>query len=158
MDVSSIIILFSILSSVNLFQAHNGLRLEYRGYGLRIDLMAFTAEELANAMVELVENSTYREAVQHASKVIRNRPMNARQLGGYWVDHVIRFGSQHMRSYAYDIPFYQYILLDVIAFLFVCVISLCILFTCCVYRLFFRKSTANIIVVKTRKNKSKKIN
>ena len=121
-------------------QQHNALRIKYRGYGLAVDLINFTPRELAEAINELVENSTYIQTVRHMSDIMRNRPMNARQLGGYWVDHVIKFGTAHMRSHAYDMPFYQYILLDVIVFVVSCLLISMLLFWFCIYRLCFKRS------------------
>lgn len=65
--------------------------------------------------------------------------MNAKKLAGrfrdrlvspidtavYWIEHIGKHGGgQHMRSLAIDMPFYQYFLLDVIAFYIFVLISL----------------------------------
>lgn len=43
----------------------------------------------------------------------------------YWVEHVARHkGALHMRSQAIDLPFYQYFLLDVIAFVLLVFLTL----------------------------------
>ena len=117
------------------FQNHNALRITYRGYGLRVGLANFTPTQLANAMNEIITNTTYKEAIQHASTIMRSRPLNARQLAGYWVDHVIKFGSKHMRSHAYDIPLYQFMLLDVIGFLILCSLIVSTILSLCVFKL-----------------------
>ena len=137
-----------------LLQFHNAERVVARGYGLKLNLMTFTAEDLAHAIKQLVDNSTYRKNIQHASKVMRSRPMNARQLGGYWVDHVIKYGSEHMRSSSYDMPLYQYLLLDVLAFLLLCLFFLIFIFTCCVYRLCFKTTPPRSKTVGNKKRRN----
>lgn len=43
----------------------------------------------------------------------------------YWIEYVIRHkGAPHLRTAAVDMPLYQYLLLDVIAFLLVIFISI----------------------------------
>lgn len=60
------------------------------------------------------------------SELYRNQPINPNEHAIYWAEHVIKHkGAKHLKSIAAKIPLYQYILLDVAAFLIaVLVISL----------------------------------
>lgn len=54
------------------------------------------------------------------SAKFRDRPLSPIDTAVYWVEHVARHkGAEHMRSPAINMPFYQYLLLDVISFLIV---------------------------------------
>jgi len=54
------------------------------------------------------------------SSIFHDRPMSALNTAVYWVEYVIRNkGAHHLRSAAVDLTWYQYYLLDVIAFLII---------------------------------------
>jgi glucuronosyltransferase len=53
--------------------------------------------------------------MKELSAVIRNQPQSALDRAVYWTEYVIRHkGAPHLRSVAADLPWYQYLLLDVI--------------------------------------------
>ena len=57
--------------------------------------------------------------MQKLSHRFKDRPITAAQSIKYWTEYIIRHkGAGHLRTAAADMPFYQYLLLDVI--LFVC--------------------------------------
>lgn len=46
-----------------------------------------------------------------------DQPMSGMDKAIWWIEYVLRHkGARHLRSAAADLPFYQYFLLDVIAF------------------------------------------
>jgi glucuronosyltransferase len=48
------------------------------------------------------------------SAVIRNQPQSALDRAVYWTEYVLRHnGAPHLRSVAADLPWYQYLLIDV---------------------------------------------
>lgn len=52
------------------------------------------------------------------SNIFHDRPISTLDKAVYWVEYVIRHkGAHHLRSPAVDLPWYQYYLLDVIAFI-----------------------------------------
>jgi glucuronosyltransferase len=54
------------------------------------------------------------------SRAFRDRPMSPLNTAIFWTEYVIRHGgAPHMRSAALELSWYQYLLLDVIAVLFV---------------------------------------
>ncbi|MBO8927591.1 hypothetical protein INP01_14215, partial [Staphylococcus aureus] len=60
------------------------------------------------------------ENVKRMSSIFHDRPMSALNTAVYWVEYVIRNkGAHHLRSAAVDLTWYQYYLLDVIAFLII---------------------------------------
>lgn len=65
------------------------------------------------------------------SSIFHDRPMSAIDTAVYWVEYVIRHkGAHHLHSPAVDLKWYQYYLLDIVAF-FTSVILLLILFFYC---------------------------
>lgn len=64
------------------------------------------------------------------SSIFQDRPMSALDTAVYWVEYVIRHnGAHHLRSSAVDLTWYQYYLLDLIAF----ILSIILLFSCVCY-------------------------
>jgi glucuronosyltransferase len=54
------------------------------------------------------------------SRAFRDRPITPLNTAIFWTEYVIRHrGAPHMRSAALELSWYQYLLLDVIAVLFV---------------------------------------
>jgi len=56
------------------------------------------------------------ENVKTASKIFKDRHMSPASLVVYWTEYVLRHkGAPHLTSYAMNLSWYQYYLLDVIA-------------------------------------------
>ena len=104
-------------------QPYNARRAEYKGYGLVADILNFTPEELVSKIKILIEDPSYREKIQKASKIYRDRPEPAVKRLGWWIEHVLKYGGQHLRSYALDMPWYQYLMLDILCFILVSITS-----------------------------------
>ena len=103
-------------------QPYNAQRVEYRGYGLKSDMHTFTAKELFEKINRVWNNKTFTENIKKASAIYRSDPMTPQQRAAYWIEHVIKHGDKHLRSYALEMPFYQYIMLDIVAFIAVIII------------------------------------
>ncbi|XP_065219660.1 UDP-glycosyltransferase UGT5-like [Planococcus citri] len=65
-----------------------------------------------------VLHSKYAMNMKKLSKIYKDRPMSAMDTAIYWIEYVIRHeGAHHLRTAAVNLPLYQYLLLDVVAFL-----------------------------------------
>ena len=58
----------------------------------------------------------YRNSALRQSAIFRDRPMAPADRAAFWVEHVIRHGGDYMQSPANEIAWYQYHMLDVLAF------------------------------------------
>ncbi len=99
-------------------QYHNAFRVVNHQYGLSFKFKDFTVQSLTDTIQELLANDRYKMSIEKASKILKSRPQNAREVAAYWIEHVLEFGGDHLRSAAIDMPWYQYYMLDVIMFLF----------------------------------------
>src|SRR6218665_1497 len=88
-----------------------------RGYGIKLNTFKFTSEELFEAIEEVLNNENYTKAIKKASEIFRDEPLNARQKAVHWIEHVIKYGANHLRSKALDLPLYQFLMLDVLGVL-----------------------------------------
>ena len=100
-------------------QSHNAHRVEVHGYGIKMDIRAFTADELVNNIHRVLDDESFKMATQKASAILKSRPMTAQDTAAYWVEHVLKFGGDHLRTSAMDMPLYQFLMLDIIIFVLV---------------------------------------
>ncbi len=42
--------------------------------------------------------------------------MTATERATYWIEHVLKYEGDHLHSYALDMPWYQYPMLDILFF------------------------------------------
>ncbi|KAF7270323.1 hypothetical protein GWI33_016722 [Rhynchophorus ferrugineus] len=98
-------------------QPLNAEALKAQGAGVILRLREANYENLKHALTEALSPRVQEKAKELSSR-FRDRLVPPLDTAVYWVEHVARYkGARHMRSAAVDMPFYQYLLLDVIAFL-----------------------------------------
>ncbi|ELT94368.1 hypothetical protein CAPTEDRAFT_102944 [Capitella teleta] len=99
-------------------QPYNSLRMEQKGFGIHMDLRTFKPEELTQNIIRVVTEPSFRTNITKGSGIFKSRQRKLKDIITFWVEHVIEHGADHLRSYAMDMPAYQYLLLDVFAVLF----------------------------------------
>ncbi|XP_060531526.1 uncharacterized protein LOC132705109 [Cylas formicarius] len=89
------------------------------GMGKMLDLKDLTTERLKEFIVEVINDPSYTENVKKMDLLINDQPMEGLQKAIWWIEYVIRHkGAKHLRSPAVDMPWWEYLMLDVIAFVF----------------------------------------
>lgn len=90
---------------------------EQIGVGKMLRPEDVTVSSLSTAILEIVENDTYRKRSKEIARIVADVPMSPVQTAVYWIEYVIRNrNSPHFNYKGRDMPLYQYFLLDVIAF------------------------------------------
>lgn len=60
----------------------------------------------------------YREKVKSLSKLYHDRPMKPKDTLVYWTEYVIKYkGAPHLKVAGVELNWFQYMLIDVVAFL-----------------------------------------
>ena len=75
----------------------------------------------------------FKREAKRISRLMKDNPRTPLEKAGDWIEYVHRHGgAQHLRAQVFNIPWYQYYLLDVIAFLvaIVALVVMVIRFTC----------------------------
>lgn len=86
-----------------------------KGLGVTLDYTTLTKESILSAVREILNNDSYRQNMKELSAVVTGEPQSALDRAVYWTEYVIRHkGAPHLRSVAADLPWYQYLLLDVL--------------------------------------------
>jgi len=113
-------------------QLYNAKRLDGKGYGLSMNLHDFTADELLVNIHKILGDKSYKERVMKASAIFRSQAQSPVERAVFWIEHVCKFGGDHLRSAGNDLPLFSYLMLDVLAFVLIMFHILIYLF----YRLF----------------------
>jgi len=61
-----------------------------------------------------------RETIRNLSRQFLDRPLNALDTANYWIEYVIKYGKDSLRSPAMDLTWWQLSLVDVVGFLLFC--------------------------------------
>ncbi|KAL8614773.1 hypothetical protein ACOMHN_017754 [Nucella lapillus] len=103
-------------------QHYTAERVRVKGFAEVLDLNTCTAEEMKSTILLVANEPRYKQAVvkySHLFKELYGVPM---ETAAYWLDHVMEYGGDYMRSAGQQMPLYQYMLLDVFVFI-LCVLA-----------------------------------
>ena len=112
-------------------QPHNCMRMETRGLGLCVNIHSFSPAELTNNIVKMLGNKTFRDNVTKLSRIMKSQPI-PREIAAYWIEHVLEFGGEHLRSTSQDMPVYEFLMLDILLYGLLSVLVLMYLLRLCV--------------------------
>uniref|UniRef100_A0A667YZU8 UDP-glucuronosyltransferase n=1 Tax=Myripristis murdjan TaxID=586833 RepID=A0A667YZU8_9TELE len=101
-------------------QFDNLVRLKARGAARVVEASSLTTENFLEALKDILNNPSYQDNMQRLSRLHRDRPVSPMGTAIFWIEYVIRNkGAAHLRAVAYDLPWYTYHSLDVVALLMV---------------------------------------
>ncbi|KAL0275736.1 UNVERIFIED_CONTAM: hypothetical protein PYX00_003507 [Menopon gallinae] len=99
-------------------QELNARKLVDEGVAIRIDYETLEVDSFLAALRAVLEDKGYKERMVKYSDLTQDQPQSPLDRAVWWTEYVIRHkGARHLRSPAVDMPWYQYFLLDVFAFL-----------------------------------------
>ena len=101
--------------------------LKHYVYGHTLNMFDFTEDELFLLMREVIDNPVYTENVRRASAIFKSRNPPA-ERATYWIEHVLKYGDNHLRSHAFNMPWYQFMMLDMLLAIVVLVVVVILMF------------------------------
>ncbi|XP_031331314.1 UDP-glucuronosyltransferase 2A1-like isoform X1 [Photinus pyralis] len=103
-------------------QPFNVKKMVRKGFGLELDYRTLNKEQFKAAVLEVINNPKYKSTLKYLAELAQDQPMTGLEKAVWWSEYVIRHkGAKHLRSPLLDIPWYQYLLLDVIGIIVVTV-------------------------------------
>lgn len=103
-------------------QHFNAKRIQKLGIGLSLKFSTLSKDEFKNAILEVIEDPSYKKNIARVNEILEDRPMSGLETAVWWIEYVLRHqGTQHFRSRVADVAWYEYFLIDVFTFL-VCVL------------------------------------
>ncbi|XP_043345173.1 UDP-glucuronosyltransferase 3A1-like isoform X1 [Cervus canadensis] len=101
-------------------QHENVLRVETKKFSVSIQLEQMKAKTLALKMKQVMEDKRYKSAAEAAIIIRRSQPLTPAQRLVGWIDHILQTGgAAHLEPHAFQQPWYEQYLLDVLLFLLV---------------------------------------
>ena len=83
--------------------------------GVILTFKTFTADDLLVALNAVtLDGNRYKVNVEKVSAIMKDLP-DAGDTASFWISHVIKHGRRHLRSNAFDLYWYEFWSLDVIA-------------------------------------------
>ena len=126
-------------------QPYNARRMQYLEYGRFTELHAVTSDDLVSLIREIISNASYLENVRRGSAIFKDRPQTPQERAVWWVEHVLRYGGRHLHSIALDMPWYEYLMLDILLVLVILpLVFATSVLTCCAVWIFYRRHAPNI--------------
>jgi len=122
---------------------------EAKGFAVSMDISDFTSDMLLSNIEKVLNDSTYKRNAHLASAILRDRPDTAAQRVSAMINHVIKYGDQHLRTGAFELSTAEFFMFDifavlllagVIVLLMVVMMCYCICRACC-GRCFMPKKT-----------------
>ena len=105
-------------------QPYNAKRFEYKGFGLSLNIMKSTSSDVVNSIKTVIKNKSFAQNIRKASYAFRSKLFSPKQWAAFWIEHILEHGGKYLQSYALEMPWYQYLLLDVIGFVFLIILAL----------------------------------
>ena len=125
-----------VVFPIALDQPANAAAAESKGFAIQMNIADFTTEMLVSNIKKLLTDSTYKRNVELASAILRDRRDTPAQRVSAMIDHVIKYGDQHLRTGAFEMSTLQFLMFDIFAALFVSavvVLSSAVLCCYCAY-------------------------
>nr|XP_029709428.1 UDP-glucuronosyltransferase 1-9-like [Aedes albopictus] len=97
-------------------QHGNALKLQKAGIGLTMAIANVTVGEFQGKAQEILENPDFQINANRMSALFRDNPTDPLEEAVFWIEYVVRHhGAGHLKSAAVRMPWYQYLLLDMVA-------------------------------------------
>ena len=133
-----------ILLPLSIDQPANAAAAESKGYAIQMKITDFTSQSLVSNIGKLLTNPSYKRNISLASAILRDRRDTPAQRVSAMIDHVIKYGDRHLRTGAFELTMFQFMMFDIFAALVAAaafLLSAIMLFCCCIYRNCFRRGT-----------------
>lgn len=96
-------------------QYRNAQRAEATGYGQTVKFGDLSSEILLAKINELTSTKKYYNRARELSALFKDNPIHPMDEAMYWIEYVCRHkGAKHLKSHAVNMPWYSYLLLDIV--------------------------------------------
>ncbi|CAL8109965.1 unnamed protein product [Orchesella dallaii] len=79
-------------------QDYNAERIHRKEYGIRLEITAFTQEELEDAITKVVTDPKYRENMNKVSRMFTDRPQKPLDTALWWTDFVLTHSREDLET------------------------------------------------------------
>ncbi|KAJ8020898.1 UDP-glucuronosyltransferase 2C1 [Holothuria leucospilota] len=94
-----------------------GAAIQGKGIGLVLQKYDITEKRLESTINTVLTNPRFQKRVEHLSAIHHDSPQTPRERAVFWIEHILRFGGDHLRPRAADMSFIELYMIDVAVFL-----------------------------------------
>ena len=94
-------------------QHHNCMRMEKHELGLCMDIHDFSPKELASNIQTVLGSELFNKNAKKLSRIMKKKEFPSKTAAS-WIEHVLEFGGEHLRSASQDMPVYEFLMFDII--------------------------------------------
>lgn len=112
-------------------QHRNAVRAVRAGYAKMLDFKTISTDLLTNAVNEMMINTSYADKMREISSIYSDNLVHPMDETMFWIEYVIRYsGAKHLKSYATNMTWFSYLLLDILLvnLLIICSIVILVVF------------------------------
>ncbi|XP_041470062.1 UDP-glucuronosyltransferase 2B17-like [Lytechinus variegatus] len=108
-----------LLMPLGFDQFTNAHQVAAKGMGFALDVTDLSEHEFGTSINKLLNDKSYMISAQRASSIMRDQLASPLETAVFWIEHVIKFGGDHLRLRSTEMGFIELNSLDVVAFLVV---------------------------------------
>ena len=107
-------------------QYKNALNAMSQGYAEKLFFSELTEKLFASKIIEMVGNKKYQTRAKEIARIINDNPMKPLDETMFWIEYVIRHkGARHFKSVSIDLPWYKYLMIDIIIVIVIAMYLVC---------------------------------
>ncbi|RLU27473.1 hypothetical protein DMN91_001277 [Ooceraea biroi] len=91
-----------------------------KNIAVKLDVHKITEEDMDAALNAILHDPKYIENIKKVSQRFHDQPLSPVDNANYWIDYVLKYGDDVLRSPAMDLAWWQIYLIDVAACLLLC--------------------------------------
>uniref|UniRef100_A0A3F2Z141 UDP-glucuronosyltransferase n=1 Tax=Anopheles minimus TaxID=112268 RepID=A0A3F2Z141_9DIPT len=97
-------------------QHSNALKFQRAGIGLTLQIINVTVDDFRSKVERIVQGPEFQQSVNRLSAIFRDNPTDPLEEAAFWIEYVVRHrGAAHLKSAAVHMPWYRYLLLDILS-------------------------------------------
>ncbi|CAG5031200.1 unnamed protein product [Parnassius apollo] len=96
-------------------QWYNAEKYVHHKIGIKLSLEKLTENQLKNAIIEIIEDKSYRENIIRLRSLMQDQPQAPLNRAVWWIEYVLRHGgAKHLRSPAANMSWIEYYELELV--------------------------------------------
>ena len=124
-----------VLLPIGVDQYTNSVLAADRGIAVVLEIAKFTTLELTSAIEHVLTETSFAENAKTMSTIMQEMQESKVTNPAFWIEHVIKHGHTTVRSRAFELPWYQFFMLDIFGFsLLVLFVIKYLLFDCILHK------------------------
>lgn len=116
---------------ISVDQPFNAGVVRSHGFGEVVHMKNFTVQSFLQTARNILESDSIKLNLRKAAKAIQHKSMPVSKRISFWVNHITKYGAQHLRTAAFELNYFEFLMVDIVVVLTL-TITIAIMLCCCV--------------------------